>query len=141
MKLDPGCGRNVKSNVESDVDLSCSAVIFQQGLNSLLGPQSNSACAQKKKCHLSSFLKDSHTTSSPNGKIVFLVCHFLFPPLSSPCPTLSIFREAGRREKRADVLAHKEFELTLYLFSPCLAPTLTFMRGRPHSQIFGLWVE
>lgn len=32
VKLDPGCGRNV----ESDVDLSSSAVIFHQGLNLLL---------------------------------------------------------------------------------------------------------
>ncbi len=47
VKLDPGWGRNVKSNVESDVDMSCSAVIFQQGLNLLLGPQSHSACAQE----------------------------------------------------------------------------------------------
>lgn len=43
VKLDPGRGRNVKSNVESDVDLSCSAVIFQQGLNLLLGPPSQPA--------------------------------------------------------------------------------------------------
>lgn len=47
VKLDPGCSRNVKSNVESDVDLSCSAVIFQQGLNLLLTPRSRSACAQE----------------------------------------------------------------------------------------------
>lgn len=47
-------------------------------------------------------LKDSHTTSSPNGQIVFSACHFLFPPLSSPCPTLMPVSEEegeGGRER------------------------------------------
>lgn len=90
VKLDPVQGRNVKSNVESDVDLTCSAVIFQPELNSLLGPQSANRRVLGENHHLSSSFSSSSwkTRSSTNGKIVFSVCHFLFAPLSSPRPTL-----------------------------------------------------
>lgn len=105
VKLDPGRGRNAKSNVESDVDLSCSAVIFQQGLNLLLGPQRQPACAQENATFPPA--SDAHSGTT-NGKIVFSVCHFLLPLLSSPCPTLLTSRNGGQSEEKADMYAHNE---------------------------------
>lgn len=88
VKFAYGYGKNVKSHVENYVNLTCSAVIFQQGPNLLQSTKPLSVSS--RKCHLPFSLKGSLTTSSSNGKIVFSVCHFLFPPISSPRPTLQI---------------------------------------------------
>lgn len=134
VKLDPGRGRNVKSNVESDVDLSCSAVIFQQGLNLILGPQSQPAWAQENATFPPAW--DAHWGST-NGKIVFLVCHFLFPLLSSPCPTLVTSRNGGQSGEKAEMCAHNESWLASELL---FSRSLKLMRASSQ-WIIELWMN
>lgn len=81
VKQDPGLVRNVKSNVESDVDLSCSVVIFQPDFNLLLSGPSRTACAHKSATFLLQILW-LRTTRSTNGKILFPLGHFLPAPVS-----------------------------------------------------------
>lgn len=52
VKQDPHLVRNVKSNVESDVDLSCSVVIFQLDFNLLPSGPNRTACAHKSATFL-----------------------------------------------------------------------------------------
>lgn len=73
--------RNVKSNVESDVDLSCSVLIFQQGLNLLLSPRSRRSAWTQRKRHLSSSKESRTHKKFHKWQNSFLSLSF---PLSSP---------------------------------------------------------
>lgn len=121
VKLASG-SKNVNSDVESVLNWPCNVVIFQQGLNLLLGPQSPSAWAQGNTELLSSFKSLTHNKLH-KWQNTFLRLSFLFPPLSSPCPTLPTLRKRGQRGTLM-CWPIRNFYWPLYLFCcPCLAPT------------------